>query len=460
MGDTTKELWQRLETVLEGDDTRLADALASLRPADIAEVFELFDDHQRSRVIFALPPRSAAEVISLIDEAERGEVVEDLDDAKLTELVAELPPDDAADVLAELPEERSDEVLEHVPDDKAAQIEELLEYDEESAGGIMTPELIALTGQTTVGQSVEHVRAASPQDDLNEIYVIDLERHLLGVVPLRMLLTAPRDTPLADICSSDPVSVRSDQDQEEVVHIFAKYDLPTLPVVDEWNRLKGRITADDIMDVAQEEAAEDMYRMAGMDPAEMETASLVRAAFSRLVWLLPCMLIITGTATAIALAQENFEVGMFTAVMAFVPMVGAMSGNSGIQISTVIIRGLATGEWTNTRIGLAFHREGIIALIMAPICGLTAASISWVGLPLLQALGSDFGQADRGLIAQTVGFGMTAAILIAGGLGIVLPFLFRRIGVDPAIASGPIVTTMNDVISVSIYLLISIAILA
>ncbi|MHC4236173.1 MAG: magnesium transporter, partial [Planctomycetota bacterium] len=429
------------------------------RPEDVAEVFELLDDEQRSRIIFALPPRTAAEVIALLDEAERGEVVEDLDDEKLTELVSELPPDDAADVIGELPEERGDEVLEHVPDEQAAKIEELLEYDEESAGGIMTPELIALTGETTVGDSVRHIRAASPDEDVHQIYVIDNQMRLIGTVPLRLLVINPKETRLADICESDPIRVRADEDQEEVVRVFRKYDLAAVPVVDDVGRLKGRITADDIIDVAEEEAAEDLYRMAGTDPAELETASPLRAAAIRLSWLLPCMLIMTLTATVIALSESQFEAAVYGAIIAFVPMVGAMSGNSGIQISTVIVRGLATGDLPGTRVGVAFQREGTIAIIMAPVCGLFAALISRLGLALLQSLDVVQVNVDAGVVATAVGVGMTMAILIAGTLGIVLPFIFRRIGVDPAIASGPIVTTVNDVISVAIYLAIAVSII-
>jgi len=460
MVQDTKQLLKRIEALLESaDDQPLVRELEADRPEDIAEIFELLSDQDRSRIVFALPPRTSAEVISLLDEAERGEVVEELDNEKLTELVAELPPDDAADVIGELPKERGGEVLEHVPEEQAAKIEELLEYDEESAGGIMTPDLIALTGDTTVGESVRHVRAASPDEDLHQVYVIDSRMRLIGTVPLRLLVTNPKETRLAAICQPDPITVRADEDQEEVVRLFRKYDLAVVPVVDLADRLIGRITADDAMDVADEEAAEDLYRMAGTDPAEMDTASPVRAAAIRLGWLLPCMLIMTLTATVIALSESSFEAAIYGTVIAFVPMVGAMSGNSGIQISTVIVRGLATGDLADTRPGLALQREGLIALIMAPVCGIFAVLISRLGLPILQSVGVVQGSVNAGTVATAVGVGMTLAILIAGLLGIVLPFVFRRIGVDPAIASGPIVTTVNDVISVSVYLAIAISII-
>jgi magnesium transporter len=460
MNESTRQLLERIEGLLQSeDDGPLIQELEADRPEDIAEVFEVLDDEEQSRVLFALPPRTAAEMIALLDEAERGEVVEDLDDQKLTELLTELPPDDAADLIAELPRERGGEVLEGVPDEHAAKIEQLLRYDEESAGGIMTPDLIALTGDTTVGECVQHIRSASPLESLSQVYVIDRQMRLIGTVPLRLLVTHSKETLLADLCEPDPIYVRADEDQEEVVRVFRKYDLPAVPVVDEHGRLKGRVTADDIIDVADEEAAEDLYRMAGMDPAEMETASSVRAAAIRLSWLLPCMLITTITATIIALNQKRFDPVVYGALVAFIPMLAAMSGNSGIQISTVIVRELATGGLAATRLGLALQRQGAIALILAPVCGVSAALISRLGIPLLQLIGTVQGSVDAGVVAAAIGISMTVAILIAGLLGIILPFLFRRVGVDPAIASGPIVTTVNDVISVSTYLAIAVTII-
>ncbi len=460
MGENTKETLERIRALLASpEDEPLVRELEADRSEDLAEVFQLLGDEERSRIIFALSPRAAAEVVALLDDADRGEVVEDLDDHKLTELVAELPPDDAADVIGSLSEERGDEVLEQVPDEHAAKIERLLLYGKETAGGIMTPDLIALTGDTTVGECVRHVRAASPSEDLHQIYVIDGQMRLVGTVPLRLLVINPKTTLLSELSVPDPICVRAHEDQEQVVRVFRKYDLPTVPVVDENGRLVGRITSDDIIDVAHDEAAEDLYRMAGTDPAELETASQLRAAAIRLSWLLPCMLIITLTATALAWSQGQFNPAVFGAIIAFVPMVGAMSGNSGVQISTVIVRGLATGDLASTRMRLALRREGIIALIMAPVCGLCAATISRAGLPLLESLGLIAAGFDAGRIATAVGLGMTAAILIAATLGIVLPFAFRRVGVDPAIASGPLVTTLNDVVSVSTYLTIAISIM-
>ncbi|MCH7886045.1 MAG: magnesium transporter, partial [Planctomycetes bacterium] len=260
-------------------------------------------------------------------------------------------------------------------------------------------------------------------------------------------------TKLADICDRDYVAVYAGDDQEVVVQIIRKYDAFEAAVIDADGRLVGRITHDDLFDVAEEEAAEDMYRMAGTDPAELETSSVLHAARIRLTWLLPCMAGMLLTAIVLNQSRPNFDLALFAALVLFVPMIGATGGNSGIQISTVIVRGFATGELASTKVGRALAREGRIALAMAPVCGLTAWGLVSLLFPVLQkyAGGSEIlPEPER--VALAVGAGMTAAVLMAAFLGIALPFGFRKLGVDPAISSGPLVTTLNDVVSVAVYM--------
>ncbi len=453
-------LHERIDAALDsGDDARLGEALQSARAADIAESFELLSDEERSRVLFALPPHTAAEVVVMLDEAVRGDVVEDLDTKSLTEIVSELAPDDAADFLGELSEEEVGEILDHMPDEESDKIEELLEYDEETAGGIMTPDVVAVSATATVADATRFVLDASQEEDLNEIYILDDDHKPVGTVPLRRLVTNTPETKLASICDRDPVVVFAGDDQETVIQIIRKYDAMEAVVVDANGRLLGRITHDDLLDVAEEEAAEDLLRMAGTDPDELETSSILQAARIRLTWLLPCMIGMLLTAAVLRISEPEFPVALFAALAIFVPMIGAMGGNSGIQISTVIVRGFATGELGSTKLLRAFAREGRIALLMAPICGLAAWGIVSAFFPIFESFQSvSVGFGDPGRVALAVGTAMTAAILVAGFLGIALPFSFRRLGVDPAIASGPLVTTMNDVASVTIYMILAMAI--
>ncbi len=434
------------------DDAHLADMLDQVPAADIAESFELLQDEDRSRILFSVKPHTAAEIVVLLDEAVRGEVVDEMDTESLTEIVSELEPDDAADVLGELPEQEADEILSELDEEESRKIEELLEYDQSTAGGIMTPDVVAVPSSATVADAVEFVRDATPDEELHEIYIVDENRKLIGTVPLRHLVVNPPTTKLLDIVDSDTVIVNANDDQEAVVQIIRKYDASEAAVVDDENHLLGRITHDDLLDVADEEAEEDLLRMAGTDAAELDTSSVFQAARIRLTWLLPCMFGMLLTATVLLLSENNFNPKIFAILAAFAPMLGAMGGNAGIQISTIIIRGFATGDIGSAKLGRALMREGSIALAMAPVCGLLAWGIVSVAVPILVT--SDILPAsDAAAIARAVGLAMPLAIMGAGMLGILLPFMFRRLGVDPAIASGPLVTTTNDIVSVSIYML-------
>ena len=250
-------LHPKLLAALEGEDqAQLTEVLASARAADIAESFDLLDDEDRSHVLFALPPHTAAEVVIMLDEAVRGDVVDDLDTESLTEIVSALPPDDAADVLGELSEEEADEILDQMVDEQSDKIEELLVYDENTAGGIMTPDFVAVPVTATVADAVEHIRSATPDEELHEVYIVDADDRVVGTVPLRRLVTSPSATRLSDILEPDPVVVSVNDDQEAVVQIIRKYDVMEAAVVDADERLVGRITHDDLLDVAEEEAAE------------------------------------------------------------------------------------------------------------------------------------------------------------------------------------------------------------
>ncbi len=464
MTSATEELHKMIQAATRSDDpAALRAALEGARAADIAEVFELLDDEDRSKLLFGLPAATAAEVIVLLDEADRVDVVEDMDQAELTELVSEMEPDDAADVLAELTEAQREEVLDHIPDEQSDKIEELLAYQEDTAGGIMTKNLVSLPADATVREAIREIRRHFPEEDIHYIYVVDEHDRLTGIVPLRQLVLNDKHVPLGGICDHDPVSVGVDEDQEEVVHVISKYDLAAVPVVDKEGRLLGRVTHDDVMDVIEEEAEEDLYRMAGLEPAEFEKSSLFRAAGIRLTWLVPCMAAMGVTGAVMMIARRWFtDFDTYAALIIFVPMIGAVGGNSGIQISTIIVRGLATGDLAGSKFRHALLREGRIAGLLAPACGSAAAMICYAGLPTLQQVGHGAAAGDPARVALfgpdlnqaalAVGAGMTVAIVVAATLGIVLPFVFRAIKVDPAIASGPIVTTANDILSVSVFL--------
>jgi magnesium transporter len=461
MNTEIEQLYENIRDLFANDRTdEMADLLREEHAADIAEVMELLDDEQRSALFFVVPPRVMAEVVVMLDEAVRSEVVEELDDVSLTNLVNEMSADDAADVVGEMPEELRTEVLEKLPDERTAELTELLEYDEETAGGIMDKQIVALPPNSTVEDAIEALRQADEDEVIDQVYLVDRKGKLLGEVSLRQFLLKPRDTKLADLGELDPLSVDVNADQEEVLNLMRKYDLSSVPVVTGDDNLVGRVTYDDIMDVADEEAAEDLYRMAGTDATELETSSVIRAAFIRLRWVLPCMLVLAGTATVMVIGQEQFPIWLVGAVYSFVPMVAALGGFSGIQVSTIIVRGLSSGDLAGSRFTRVWRREASIVGLMAPVCGLMGWVICILLLPVYEKLGEINADVSALRLSNAVGLGIICAMLMAGSLGAVLPFLFRRFGVDPAVASGPIITTTNDVISVLIYLLIAFGILA
>jgi magnesium transporter len=275
----------------------------------------------------------------------------------------------------------------------------------------------------------------------------------MGAVPLRRLVTSSAGTRLESIVEPVTVVVHASDDQESVLQTIRKYSAMEAAVVDDQERLVGRITHDDVLDVADEEAAEDLLRVAGTDASELATSSVFQAARIRMTWLLPCMLGMILSASVLGMSRPRFDPILFGALSLFVPMIGATGGNSGIQISTVIIRGFASGDLGATKLLRVFFREGRIALAMAPICGFVAWAAVSASLPILESFSADAAQFHSAArVALAVGLAMTAAILLAACLGIALPFSFRRLGVDPAIASGPLVTTLNDVVSVTIYM--------
>jgi magnesium transporter len=276
---------------------------------------------------------------------------------------------------------------------------------------------------------------------------VDKNGRFVGDVRIRFLLTRSEGTRIGDLVDPDTIYVTVDMDQEEVRNIFSKNDLIEAPVLENDNKLVGRITADRIIEVAEEEAAEDLYTMAGTDADELETASVFRAARVRMTWLLPCII---GTAIT-ALVMRFFEghnLVIYVAAVAFVPMIAAISGNAGLQTSAIVVSGLATGHLAALRLNQVFTREVRIAVLVALSCGIIGGLVC-ATLLHLEAMESTIKSIQ---LVFAFGAAMFSAIMVATTLGLFLPFLFRRIHIDPAISSGPLVTTANDSISVAIYM--------
>jgi len=449
MVDKQKRLLRQIERLLGCDDMpALRKLLSDQRSSDIAEVVELLDNEHKRAIFDAIDKSTSAEVLEKVDEATRAELFELLKTEELSSIVLHLDPDDAADVLSELPEEERIQLLRSMPAAELAEIKELMGYLEDSAGGIMDPVLISVHEDATVAEAINEIRAAEIDEDFYCVYVVDKTGRFLGDVRIRFLLTRPENAKMHDLTDPDTIYVKVDTDQEEVRNIFSKNDLIVVPVLDEDNKLIGRITADRVIEVAEEEAAEDLYTMAGTDPEELDTFSALNAARIRMTWLLPCLIGTGITALVLMFFHNQFDLKVYTAAIAFVPMIAAISGNAGLQTSTIVVSGLATGHLVALRISQVFSREVRIALLVALSCGLIGGIMCAVLL--------DMKAADNAVNSMRLvfafGMAMFSAIMVATTLGLFLPFLFRRIGIDPAISSGPLVTTANDSISVAIYM--------
>jgi magnesium transporter len=453
MADDQKELFQQIELLLESQDiAALRKLLSDQRSSDIAEIVEIVDNEQKRAIFNAMDRPMSAEVLEKVDEATRAELFELLEDKELSSLLLHLDPDDVADVLSELPEEKRATLLEQMPPAESAQIKKLMGYLEDSAGGIMDPVVISVQEDATVAEAVNKIRAAEIDEDFYSVYVVNKAGRFLGDVRLRLLLTKPESTKIRDLIDPDTIYVHVETDQEEVRNIFSKNDLIVVPVLDKNGRLVGRITADRVIEVAEEEAAEDLYTMAGTDPDELDTFSALNAARVRMTWLLPCLIGTGVTAVVLMFFHDTFNIGglspVYTAALAFVPMIAAISGNAGLQTSAIVVSGLATGHLAALKFRQVFTREVRIAILVALCCGVLGGIVCAV---LVHYKAAE--QTVRyGRLVFAFGTAMFSAIMVATTLGLFLPFFFRRVGIDPAISSGPLVTTANDSISVAIYM--------
>jgi len=465
MFEEQRQVAELIEELIErGDKDTLRKVLEEQRTSDIAEIVEVFDNERRRVIFDVLDKPTTAEVLEKVDEATRGELFELLE-GELPRIVSELDADDAADVLSEMTEEESEQVLQHMPAAESAEIRRLMKYSEDSAGGIMDPVLISVPEDATVAEAIDKIREAEIDEDFFDVFVVDKSGRFVGDVRLRLLLTSPPETKISELVNRDTIYVTADADQEEVRNIFSKNDLIVVPVLDRKHRLIGRITADRVIEVAEEEAAEDLYVMAGTDPDELEDVSVLHAARVRMTWLLPCLVGTSVTAT-LYLFTKNLFIDkhifyIYATAVAFAPMIGAISGNAGLQTSAIVVSGLATGHLAALRLKQVFAREVRIAFVVALCSALVGAAVPAFLPRVLNApdIFAAAGSVVRGLnmpeqlrIVAAFSVGMFSAIMVATTLGLLLPFFFRRIGVDPAISSGPLVTTANDSISVAIYM--------
>ena len=416
-----------------GATANLVNLLQKQHPADLAQVFGDLPDRDRHAVFNLLVERNgrlAMEALSELGPEVGALLLADRPAEEIARLVQELPSDDAAAIVDHLPEELSAAVLDLMRRKEGGDVENLLEYAEQTAGRIMNPNVFALDEEMTVGEAITALQRSRDVEMVFYLYVVDDRRHLVGVVSLRRLLLVPPDTPLKRIMTADLTSVRVDTDQEEVARQVASYNLLAIPVVDEENKLVGVITVDDVIDVIKDEATEDIYRLAGVSSDEHIGTPARDSLRKRLPWLWVNL----GTAFLAASVVKLFEgtIGQVTALAVFMPVVAGMGGNAATQTLTVIVRGIAVGEltWGNSR--KALLKEALVGLGNGVGCGVVAAGGAW----LLQ------GSAMLGFV---LGLAMVINMFVAATAGTLIPLALRALKVDPALASSVFITTLTDV---------------
>ncbi len=439
-----------LEELVESGDFEALDRFISmLHPADLAALFGVLPKAHWPQVVSRLSIARVSDLMEELQDHLRDDLAEHLKPDQLTEAIEEMASDDAADVLADLPEPLARDLIEALPEEDRHEVETLLKYPEDSAGGLMQVELVSVPENATVDQTIDAVRAnAEEVSTFHFVYVVDDEHRLVGVLNLGALLLAPPDQVIGELVKRNVHVVNPEVDQENVAQMFQRYDLVALPVVDDRGRLLGRILHDDAADVLEEEADEDIMHMAGATTRELElvcTDQVLKIASVRLPWLLATLAGLTVPAFLVSAFQVSFPKMM--TLVPFIPVIGAMGGNIGSQSSTIVVRGFATGRVDIHNLRRFLVKELIIGLLMGVACGLLAGvvAIVWRGNPLL---------------AVTVAVSMLAAMITAALLGVLVPYFFRLVNIDPAIAAGPLVTTINDATAIGIYYVVALALIS
>ena len=410
-----------------------------MHPADVAKVINHLSSSKEKREVFELVrgENKRGQVLSELEGQSIQEVLADLLHSDVAWLLKDLGPDDVAYILGFLPEERGKDILALMKTEDSTEVADILKYPKDTAGGIMTTEFFSLSEDATAQEAIRRLQHATDAEMVFYIYVTDKDERLVGVLSLRQLLTVLPATPLKNIMTRDVMSVTVDMDQEEVARQVASYNLLAIPVVEKDGRLAGIITVDDVVDVIREEATEDMLKMAGaIEEDTVSKSSSLGSARLRLPWLFTNL--VGSLLSGAILWYFRYTIQEVVAIVSFIPVIAAMGGNVGLQSSTLIIRGLATGLVELTDVWTVFFREVKIGLVMGLACGFILTIVGW-GL-------------HQGFLGVVVGVSLVIAFLVSTSMATIMPIVLKRMGVDPAVAAGPFVTTANDITGITIYL--------
>ncbi|SDW68779.1 magnesium transporter [Marininema mesophilum] len=425
--------------VQKRDRRYLRPLIEELQPYDLGQIFFQLRGIYRHHFIQLLDPEEIADLLEELEADEQQEVLGNVGADKTSKVLNRMSSDEVADLMGEMDETNVQTLLRGMERDEADKVRALLHYPDDTAGGKMTLEYVSVYDYYTVEETILYLRREAPTaETVYYIYVIDADDRVIGVVSLRELLIAQPETPIPDIMYERIISVPADMDQEEVAKIMERYDFLAIPVVDEEGRLLGIITIDDVVDVLIEEAQEDIAKLSAVGQTEMDVLTHpFSSARRRIPWLI--LLLCIGMLTASLLGFFQGTIKKVAILATFMPMISGMTGNTGTQSLALVIRGLSTGQLTRDRYFQILRQEGFVGVIIGMVCSLFIFGLVtfWEGDWVL------------GLIVA----GSLQITLILGTLGgTLIPILLHLLKVDPTIASGPLITTINDVIALSIYL--------
>jgi len=427
---------ERIEAVLEaveaGDAAAVAAALDPLHPADISDLLEQISSQERRALLTLYPAGVDGDVLSELDEGVREEVIEAMPREALAEAMRDLDTDDVVDILEDLEDHEQAYILESMEKDERAAVESSLAWPEYSAGRLMQAETVFVPQDWNVGQTIDYLRSAEwLPDQFYHVILVDERHRPTSHATLGRVLASPRDAPMADITEEIFRTIEASEEESEVAHVFNKYHLISTPVVDGAGRLVGVITIDDAMNVLDEEHEEDMLRMAGVNEESSLSDRILDTARGRFLWLF--VNLITAIFASMVISRFAEEINAMVALAVLMPIVASMGGNAGTQSMTVAVRALATRELTGQNTRRVVWRELVVGVINGTAFGLIMAAVAgfWFGVPML---------------ALVIALAMVATLTSAALSGIVLPVILDRLNVDPALASGPFVTTVTDVV--------------
>lgn len=445
MKEFNEEYIERLREIIRNrDDEAARRELADMHPADIAELYQKLDLDEAEYLINLLEGDTAADVLMELDEEDRRKLLSDMSAEDIAkDFIDHLDTDEAVDLIQELDEEERDEILAHIDDvQQAGDIIDLLNYEEDTAGGMMGKEMIVVNENWSMPECIKQMRMqAEDMDEIYYVYVVDNERRLKGILPLKKLITHPSVSKIKNVMETEPVSVKTDTPIDDVALDFEKYDLVAMPVVDSIGRLVGRITVDDVMDEVRESSERDYQLASGISSDIDADDSILAQTKARIPWLL--IGIGAGILASIILAAFENQLAAVTALALFIPIIGGTGGNVGVQASAIVVQSLANGTLEIKQFATQLGKEVLIGLLNATIISAVVLVYNLLTMPSELA------------VTLSVAVSLFIVVMFATILGTVVPLTLEKLNINPALATGPFIQIFNDILGLLIYVVIS-----